>query len=153
MQQVCGPNFTKFSMTSLEWTKMGILPYNYHCICQLNLCGVYWASPPFSCPHCYWMPPSIGAERNWQFRLFSKFIYSEKTTKLCEISTLLLSYLSKVRWRFCKILWPSQNIWILPHENPINKDFFFYYKYKSMLLEWVHLHKAKNGQLRTYFSF
>ena len=21
---------------------------------------------------------------------------------------------TKVRWRFCKILWPSQNIWILP---------------------------------------
>ena len=44
-----------------------------------------------------------------------KFIYSEKATKFCEISTLLLSYVvpvkSKVRFR--KILWPSQNIWTL----------------------------------------
>ena len=37
-----------------------------------------------------------------------KFIYSEKATKFCEISTLLLSI--KVRWRFRKNLWPSQNI-------------------------------------------
>ena len=45
-----------------------------------------------------------------------KFIYSEKATKFCKISTLLLSYVvpvKKVRWRFRKILWPSQNIWTL----------------------------------------
>ena len=47
-----------------------------------------------------------------------EFIYSEKAAKFCEISPLLLSYVvpvkkSKVRWRFCKILWPSQNIWTL----------------------------------------
>ena len=34
---------------------------------------------------------------------YVKFIYSEKATKFCEIFTLL----------FHKILWPSQNIWIL----------------------------------------
>ena len=41
-----------------------------------------------------------------------KFIYSEKATKFCKISTLLLSYVVpvKVRWRFRKMLWPSQNI-------------------------------------------
>ena len=46
-----------------------------------------------------------------------KFIYSENATKFCEISTLLVSmYIvpvkSKVE-RFCKILWPFQNIWTL----------------------------------------
>ena len=41
-----------------------------------------------------------------------KFIYSEKATKFCEIFLLLLTYVlqSKVRGRFRKILWPSQNI-------------------------------------------
>ena len=42
-----------------------------------------------------------------------KFIYSEKSTKFCEISTLFLSYLVPVRWRFRKTLWTSQNIWTL----------------------------------------
>ena len=44
---------------------------------------------------------------------YVKFIYSEKATKFCEISyLLLLQYTqSKVRWRFRKILWPSQNMW------------------------------------------
>ena len=46
---------------------------------------------------------------------YIKFIYSEKATKFCEIFTLLLTstnfVLTKVRWRFRKILWPSQNIW------------------------------------------
>ena len=49
------------------------------------------------------------------FKLHSevvKFIYSKNATKFCEISTLLLTtvHKSKVRWRFRKILWPSQNI-------------------------------------------
>ena len=41
-----------------------------------------------------------------------KFIYSEKATKFCKISTLNLttsSTQSNLRWRFHKILWPSQN--------------------------------------------
>ena len=50
------------------------------------------------------------------FRL--KFIYSEKATKFLrnlhltfDYSTSILQYIqSKVRWRFRKILWPSQNI-------------------------------------------
>ena len=45
-----------------------------------------------------------------------KFIHSEKATKFCEIFPLLLTtqYIqSKVRGRFRKILWPSQNIWTL----------------------------------------
>ena len=46
------------------------------------------------------------------FSRLIKFIYSEKATKFCEIFTLLLSYVVPVR-RFCKILWPSQNIWTL----------------------------------------
>ena len=36
-----------------------------------------------------------------------KFIYSEKATKFCQIFPLLLT---KVRGRFGKFLWPSQNI-------------------------------------------
>ena len=48
-----------------------------------------------------------------------KFVYFEKATKLFEIFALLLFTVSKyiqtkVRWRFRKILWPSQNIWTLP---------------------------------------
>ena len=43
-----------------------------------------------------------------------KFIYSEKAKNFCEISTLLLTTVqSGVRWRFCKFLWPTQNIWTL----------------------------------------
>ena len=38
------------------------------------------------------------------------FIYSEKATKFCEISILLLTTVHAVRWRFRKILWPSQNM-------------------------------------------
>ena len=50
-----------------------------------------------------------------RFLLPLKFIYSEKATKFCEIFTLFLTYVErvKVRWRFCKILWPFQNIWTL----------------------------------------
>ena len=47
-----------------------------------------------------------------------KFIYSEKATKFCEIFTLFLTgtkyiCMTKVRWRFRKIFWPSKNIWTL----------------------------------------
>ena len=43
-----------------------------------------------------------------------KFIYSEKSTNFCEIFPLLLTVCTVVkRGRFRKILWPSQNIWIL----------------------------------------
>ena len=43
-----------------------------------------------------------------------KFIYSENATKFCEIFTLRLSTVhTDKRWRFCQILWPSQNIWTL----------------------------------------
>ena len=38
-----------------------------------------------------------------------KFIYSEKATKFCETSIFWLAlHRTKVRWRFRKILWPSQ---------------------------------------------
>ena len=37
-----------------------------------------------------------------------KFIYSYKATKFW-----LAIHRKKVRWSFCKILWPSQNIWTL----------------------------------------
>ena len=39
-----------------------------------------------------------------------KFVYSEKATKFCEISSYfcLLYIQTKVMWRFRKILWPSQ---------------------------------------------
>ena len=51
----------------------------------------------------------------WDFScLILKFVYSEKATKFC------LQYIqTKVKWRFRKILWPSQNIWTLI------ADFFF----------------------------
>ena len=44
---------------------------------------------------------------------FLKFIYSEKVTTFCEISTLNLTvvHMTNRRWKFRKQLWPSQNIW------------------------------------------
>ena len=38
----------------------------------------------------------------------STFVYSEKATKFCKISSLLLStvHTDKIRWRFRKLLWP-----------------------------------------------
>ena len=47
--------------------------------------------------------------------LVAKFISSEKTTKFCKIFTLssLALHRTKVKWRFRKILRPSQNIWTL----------------------------------------
>ena len=44
---------------------------------------------------------------------FLKFINSEKAKKICEIFTLLLTYVVPVKRRFCKIFWPSQNLWTL----------------------------------------
>ena len=81
----------------------------------------------------YWIPPSkIRYFCGWYFHqkgyemvvfvhcsnknlIIIKFIYSEKATKFCEIFPLLLTECTavKVRGRFCKILWPSQNIWTL----------------------------------------
>ena len=43
------------------------------------------------------------------------FIYFEKNAKFCEISTLLAIHRTKVRLRFHKTLWPSQNIWTLTY--------------------------------------
>ena len=45
-----------------------------------------------------------------------KFKCSEKATKFWDSSPYfwLALHRTKVRWRFCKILWPSQNIWTLP---------------------------------------
>jgi hypothetical protein len=60
-------------------------------------------------------------------RKIVKFIYSEKATNFFEISTLLLSYVVPVKskWRFCKILWPSQNMWSLIQYCLVFFQFFF----------------------------
>ena len=59
----------------------------------------------------YWMF-AIWIFVYWNGRsLLLKFIYSEKATKFCEISTVDCQ--SNLRWRFRKIIWPSQNIWTL----------------------------------------
>ena len=44
-----------------------------------------------------------------------KFIYSEKATKFVKSPPFfwLVIHRTKVRWRFRKILWPSENIWTL----------------------------------------
>ena len=48
-----------------------------------------------------------------KIRLKLKFTYSEKATKFCKISTVdCLDW--HLRWRFFKILWPSQNTSTLP---------------------------------------
>ena len=54
-----------------------------------------------------------------------KFISSEVATKFCEIFILLLSCV--VRWRFRKILWPSQNIWTLSKDSFISESAFSYF--------------------------
>ena len=43
---------------------------------------------------------------------------------------------SKVRWRFCKILWPSQNIWTL------SKNLFRDYFYHNNIIKFVYSEKA-----------
>ena len=42
-----------------------------------------------------------------------KYKYSEKFAKSSPYFWLALHSRTKLRWRFCKILWPSQNIWTL----------------------------------------
>ena len=44
---------------------------------------------------------------------YKKYIYSEKFAKSSPYFWLALHSRTKLRWRFCKILWPSQNIWTL----------------------------------------
>ena len=44
---------------------------------------------------------------------FIKFIYSEKAIKFTYTFDWHYIHRTKVRWRFRKILWPSQNIWTL----------------------------------------
>ena len=89
---------------------------------------------------------------NWKFYLIAvviyivkhdvretmiNFIYSEKATKFCEISTNYFTGRTNNWWRFHKILWPSQNIWTLlktniteaelPYKNWQGLDSFSYY--------------------------
>ena len=48
--------------------------------------------------------------------LLIKLRFSEKATKICLSSNLLLTLLSSIQTKmeiFCQILWPSQNIWTL----------------------------------------
>ena len=61
----------------------------------------------FDSSHWFYMISEI-LNDNLGFKV--KFIYSEKATKFCEISTLLLSVCTVVKQRFRKILWPFQNI-------------------------------------------
>ena len=49
------------------------------------------------------------------FWFFLKFIYSDKVTKFCEISTVDLSHVVPVK-STVEILWPSQNIWTLGND-------------------------------------
>ena len=67
--------------------------------------------------------PSKGESTRGKARHSSqvKFIYSEKTTKFCEISTNHLSYVLPVKnlMEICKIVWPAQNIWSLIKWCPI----------------------------------
>ena len=74
------------------------------------------------CLICYWfvlkkVDSWICSWKHMRRAYILKFIYSEKATKFCKIFTLrniwLALHRTKVRWRFCKILWPSQNIWTL----------------------------------------
>ena len=68
-----------------------------------------------------------------------KFIYSEKATKICEISTLLCLQVlqTKVRWRFRNILWPSRNVRTLP--KLVKKGFLesvWHWNFLSFLKDW-----------------
>ena len=73
-----------------------------------------------------------------------KLIYSEKATKFCEIFILLLTvcmYCSqKVRWRFRKILWPSQNIWTFVAYLKVLSTFNYY---RRSLVLWQGIWSSK----------
>ena len=59
-----------------------------------------------------------------------KFIYSEKAIKFREISTVHLTGLhgTNLWWRFCKILWPSQNTWTLQVRSLDLRGFHFNFR-------------------------
>ena len=67
--------------------------------------------PPYHCSF-FKAPSKLLSNTNFIFFIAKDLM---EATKLCEIFTLLLSYVVSVksRWRFLKILWPSQNIWTL----------------------------------------
>ena len=88
--------------------------------------AIFWPPTTSFCPRSHWMSPwreSDDLNRHAKgcsnlsclCDLLVKFVYSEKATKFCEISTYFcLQYIqTEVKWRFFKILWPSQNIWTL----------------------------------------
>ena len=79
--------------------------------------------------------------RKWSLDNFRfirvKFIYSEKVTKSSPYFWLAL-HRTKVRWRFRKILWPSQNIWTLSHSFVISIGKLEVYKTQlSILITWI----------------
>ena len=83
-----------------------------------NLIYLTWCWYPLEWQlHRKWEHYLLRMKRYFPFFPAIKFIYSEKVTNVCEISTLNLSYVVKVKstvqGRFRKILWPSQNIWTL----------------------------------------
>ena len=81
-------------------------------------------------------------------------MYSEKATIFCEIFILLLTGTTyKVRWRFRKILWPSQKTRTLP----IQCFIFFHFNNTSMRQQfklsigtYVGLQKSKKSILSSF---
>ena len=89
----------------LHWPAVPSLAAFMNCIFYVSN-NLKFNIPTFWC--CYMDIDSL-----WPtIRFLLKFIYSEKATKFCELTYFWLQYIrSKVRGRFRKILWPSQNIW------------------------------------------
>ena len=97
---------TRKELSSLDFLGCFLRQFNVTSACQET--DITCTCHPACSPNPMCLPQK---RENW-----IKFIYSEKVTNFCEIFTLLLSYIVlKVRWRFCKILWPSQNIWTLTY--------------------------------------
>ena len=70
--------------------------------------------------HCIGLIPYVSKQ------MVSKVRISEKATKFCKIfKDFCLQYIKeKVRWRFRKNLWPSQNTWTLQVKSS-EKSWFF----------------------------
>ena len=78
-----------------------------------------------------------------------KFIYSEKATRFCEIFPLLLTECvlqSKVRGKFWKIWWSSQNIWTVctavKRKGKISQNFVAFFRIYELYQQADYLSKT-----------
>ena len=88
----------------------------------------------------YWMNKFKTEKRNnfWEVKKLSKFFWQKATFR------------TNLRWRFCKILWPSQNIWTLlwtnlaRHKLHLNYCCFFIFSLFYFCISVFLLRSGKN---------